>query len=157
VLLFVLKAIHILAAMLFFGTGLGSVFYKMRADMSGDIKVIAWCQRAIVLADWLFTVPSAVVLPVTGIWMALARDIPITEGWVLWGIIGYVIAGLTWLPAAFLQIAMRNRAQEALDTGEPLSPDFHKYRKIWLGLGVPSFFAAMTVIYVMVFRNLAFA
>jgi len=156
VFLIALKTIHILAAMLFFGTGLGSVFYKMRADTSGDIGVIAWCQRSIVLADWLFTVPSAVVLPATGLWMALARDIPVTSGWILWGLIGYTVAGLTWLPAAFLQIRMRDLAQAALDSGEPLSPKFHTYRKIWLGLGFPSFIAAMTVIYVMVFRNAAF-
>ncbi len=155
-LLITLKTVHILAAMLFFGTGLGSVFYKMRADGSGDIAIIAWCQRAIVLADWLFTVPSAVVLPTTGLWMALARGIPVTSGWVLWGLVGYAVAGLAWLPAAFLQIRMRDLAQHALDTGEPLSPDFHRYRKIWLALGFPSFIAAMTVIYVMVFRNAAF-
>ena len=155
-LLFALKTIHILASTAFFGTGLGSVYYKMRADGSGDVAVIAWCQRAIVLADWLFTVPSAVVLPVTGLWMALGRDIPITTGWVLWGTIGYVIAGVTWLPAAVLQIRMRDLAEAALATGEPMSPDFDRYRKIWLALGVPSFLAAMTTFYVMVFRNLAF-
>ncbi len=86
----------------------------------------------------------------------MGRNIPIMSGWVLWGTIGYVIAGLTWLPAAVLQIRMRDLAVEALETGEPLSPDFDKYRKIWLALGVPSFCAVMTVFYVMVFRSLAF-
>ena len=154
--LIALKTVHILAAMLFFGTGLGSVFYKLRADTSGNLEIVAWCQRSIVLADWLFTVPSAVVLPVTGLWMALARGIPITSGWILWGLTGYVLAGVTWLPAAFLQIRMRDLADEALRSGEPLSPKFHTYRRIWLALGFPSFLAAMTVIYVMVFRNAAF-
>ena len=154
--LILLKTVHILAAMLFFGTGLGSVFYKLRADTSGNLEIVAWCQRSIVLADWLFTVPSAVVLPVTGLWMALVRGIPVTQGWILWGLIGYVVAGITWLPAAFLQIRMRDLADEALEGREPLSPKFHTYRKIWLALGFPSFLAAMTVIYVMVFRNAAF-
>ena len=144
-LLYALKTIHILASMLFFGTGLGSVYYKMRADGSGDIKVIAWCQRGIVLADWLFTVPSAVVLPVTGLWMAVARDIPLTEGWVLYGVLGYTVAGLTWLPAAFLQIRMRDLAEAALESGEPLDPRFETYRRVWLALGVPSFTATMVV------------
>ncbi len=105
-----LKAVHILASMLFFGTGLGSVWYKVRADRSGDVNVVAWCQRNIVMADWLFTVPSAVVLPVTGLWMALHFNYPLTRGWILWGVIGYVVAGLFWLPAAVLQIRMRDRA-----------------------------------------------
>lgn len=151
-----LKTIHILAAMLFFGTGLGSVFYKLRADMSGDIRVIAWCQRAIVLADWLFTVPAGVILPVTGIWMALRQHVPLTSGWVFYGISCYVIAGVTWLPAAFLQLRMKNLANEALEAGEALPERFHKDRKIWLALGFPSFLAAMTTIYIMVFRTQAF-
>lgn len=151
-----LKAVHLLAAMLFFGTGLGSVYYKVMADRSGDPRVIAWCQGRIVLADWLFTVPSAVVLPATGLWMALGRDIPVTSGWVLWGLVSYAIAGLFWLPAAFLQIRMRDLAVASARDGTPLPAAFHRANRIWLGLGFPSFLAAMTAIYVMVFKNAAF-
>ena len=151
-----LKSVHIIAAMLFFGTGLGSVWYKLRADRSGEPAVIAWCQTNIVLADWLFTVPSAVVLPVTGVWMALLYRLPLTEGWVLWGIVGYVVAGLFWLPAALLQIRMRDLAREAAQTGEPLPARFHQHNRMWLALGFPSFAAATTTIYVMVFKHLSF-
>lgn len=152
-----LKVIHILAAMLFFGTGLGSVFYKFQADRSGDPKVIAWCQRNIVLADWLFTVPSGVVLPVTGIWMALIHRIPLTSGWLFYGILGYTVAGLAWLPAAYLQIRMRDLAVASAESGEALDPAFHRYQRIWLILGAPSFSAAMFTIYLMVMRNAGLA
>ena len=38
----VLKAIHILGAVLFLGTGAGSAYYKLRAGASKDVAVVAW-------------------------------------------------------------------------------------------------------------------
>ena len=152
-LVLILKTVHVFAAVLFLGTGLGSVYYKMRADRSGNIEVIVWVQKAIVLADWLFTVPAGIVLPVTGLWMVYLYNLSLTVPWVLIGICGYVIAGVTWLPAAYLQLRMRQVAQESLDEGKPLPPEFERYNKIWMALGVPSFLAAMTTMWVMIAKN----
>ena len=78
----VLKTLHVLGAVLFLGAGMMTAYYKVRADRSGDLKILVWYQREIVLADWLFTTPSAVILPVTGIWLAKAYQLPLTTGWV---------------------------------------------------------------------------
>ncbi|MBZ0121122.1 MAG: DUF2269 domain-containing protein [Sandaracinaceae bacterium] len=96
----VLKAVHVLSSMLFLGLGLGSVFYKVRAYRRGELAVVAFCDREIVLADWLFTVPSGIVLPVTGLWLATLYQLPLTTPWILAGLGGWAFAGLTWLPAA---------------------------------------------------------
>jgi uncharacterized membrane protein len=150
-----LKALHILSAMLFFGTGLGSAWYRLRADRSGDVRVIAWCQREIVLADWVFTVPSAVLLPASAVAMIEVLGVPWRTGWILWAFAGYSIAGLCWLPAAWLQILMRRLADDALASGAPLPPAFHRYARIWLVLGFPSFAAAMATLWLMVAKHAA--
>ncbi len=152
----ILKTVHVLAAVLFLGTGLGSVYYKMRADRSGQIEVIVWVQKSIVLADWLFTVPAGIVLPVTGLWMVHLYNMSLTAPWILLGMIGYAIAGITWLPAAFLQLRMREMAQRALDEGTPLPPMFARYNRYWMMLGVPSFLAALATVWVMVYKNVHF-
>ena len=59
---FWLKATHVLFAMLYLGTGLGSAYYKLRAYASRDPQIIAFCDREIVRADWIFTVSSGVVM-----------------------------------------------------------------------------------------------
>lgn len=148
-----LKVIHVLSAMLFFGTGLGSAWYKLRADRSGQLETIAWAQREIVRADWIFTVPSAVVLPVSGLAMAWVAGMPLSTPWLLLGLIGYAIAGLCWLPAAFLQIRMRRMVDEALREGTALPPAFHRANRTWMLLGLPSFAAAMGSIWVMVMKS----
>ena len=150
-----LKAVHIVSAMVFFGTGLGSAWYRLRADRSGDLRVIAWCQREIVLADWLFTVPSAVLLPSTAVAMIVHAGIPWRTGWLLWAAFGYAVAGLFWLPAAWLQIRMRRLADDALAKGEALPAEFHRAARTWLLLGFPSFGATMLTIWLMVAKHVA--
>lgn len=150
-----LKAIHVGAAILFLGTGLGSAFYKLRADRSGSVAVAAWAQRNVVLADWLFTVPSGLVLPLSGLWLVHLYGLPLSTSWVLFGLVGFAIAGLTWLPAAWIQLRMRRLADDALADGHALPPEFFRLHRLWLALGVPSFLAAIATIWVMVGKHAA--
>src|SRR5690606_40033764 len=48
-----LKWIHIISSTFLFGTGVGSAFYKLMADLGGDQRHIAHTNRNVVLADWL--------------------------------------------------------------------------------------------------------
>lgn len=151
--LLVLKTVHVLAAMFFLGAGLMTAYYKVRADRSGDLRVLVWYQREIVLADWLFTLPSGIVLPVTGIWLATSYGIPLTSSYVAAGIIGYAIAGALWVPAAYLQIRMRALAAAALRDGTELPREFHKANRAWMALGIPAFAVAALTVWVMVAKT----
>ena len=151
-----LKVIHILGVVLFFGAGLASATTKMRADLTGDPRTIAFALRQIVWADWLFTVPSAVILPVTGLWMAHLLGIPWTRGWVGAGLSLYVFAGVCWLPAVFLQLKMKGAAEIALRDDTPLSEDYHRWTRWWLVLGAPAFVASVGAIYIMVTKQVSF-
>lgn len=151
-----LKTLHILAAVVFLGTGAGSAWYKLRAGRSGNLAAIAWIDAEVVRADWLFTIPSGVLLPLTGLAMTLGYGMPITTPWILEPLIGYAIAGLTWLPAAFLQLRMRRLSAEALRAGQPLPEQWRKDQRAWAMLGVPSFGAAVVVVGVMVMKRAVF-
>lgn len=153
----VVKAIHLMAAMFFLGFGMGSVFYKVRAYQSGDVRVIAFCDREIVRADWLFTVPSGVVLPLSGLFLVHLYRMPWTTPWVLVGLGGWAVAGLSWLPAAFLQLRMRRLALEAHARGAELPAAYHRAHRVWMLLGAPSFAAAMIVLWAMVAKAAAFS
>jgi uncharacterized membrane protein len=148
------KTLHILSATIFFGAGLMSAWWKVRADRSGDVKVVAWAQGEIVFADWVFTVPSGVVSPVTGAFLVWSYGLPWTADWVLGSLGGFAVATVCWLPAAWLQLRMRALADEAARVGGPLPPEFHRLNRIWLLLGVPAFAAAVFVIWTMVAKRL---
>ena len=148
-----LKAIHILSAFLLFGTGLGSAFYKFAADRGGNLEHIAHTNKNVVLADWLFTTPTVIIQPVTGIMMANMLNLPLTTPWIMTSLILYVTAGLCWLPVVALQIRMRVLSQQALINREALPEMYYRYAKIWFWLGVPAFIAISLVILLMVFKG----
>lgn len=153
----VLKTVHVLGAVVFLGTGLGSAWFKLRAGRSGDLAVIAWTDREVVRADWIFTVPAGLTMPLTGLWMAWLLGLPWSTPWVAFGIGGYALAGLCWLPAAALQLRMRALSSQALSAGQPLPPAWHDAQRIWLVLGFPSFLAAVATVAVMVLKRLPWA
>jgi len=151
-----LKTIHILSAFLLFGTGLGSAFYKLLADRGGVLENIVITNKNVVLADWIFTTPTVIIQPVTGIIMANMMNLPLTTPWILITLILYAIAGVCWLPVVVLQIRMYKLAKQALENGTVLPAQYHRYARTWFWLGIPAFLAIMVVIVLMVFKSSLF-
>jgi len=145
-----LKSTHILSAFLLFGTGLGSAFYKWMADRSGNIEAQAVTARHVVLADFLFTTPSAIYQPVSGFLLLQQLAIPLNEPWVALSFVLYMIAGLCWLPVVWLQILMRDLVNEAVNKSQPLPPEYIRLARIWFWLGWPAFVSLIAAVWLMV-------
>ncbi|MDR0776936.1 MAG: DUF2269 domain-containing protein [Azonexus sp.] len=149
-----LKTLHILSMVLLFGTGLGSAFYKWMADRSGNLAHIAVTNRHVVLADWLFTTPTVIFQPLSGLWMMHLLDLPLSTPWVAASLGLYCLAGACWLPVVWLQIRMRNIAADALAHRAALPGSYWKMARCWFWLGVPAFCAMVLVVALMVFKHL---
>jgi len=149
----VLKTLHVLAAVVFLGTGFGSAWYKLRAGLTRDVAAAAWIDAEVVRADWIFTIPAGLLLPATGLGMTLGYGMPLSTPWVLQGLLGYAVAGLAWLPAAGLQLRMRRLSAEALREGRPLPERWRRDQRLWAALGLPAFAAAAAVVWVMVSKR----
>ena len=148
----ILKWAHILSATLLFGTGLGSAFYKFMSDRSGNLQAIAQTNRIVAMADWLFTSPTVILQPVTGVWLALAVGYPLSSSWLVLAVSLYVIAGLCWLPVVYIQIRMRDLAAIAVAEGRALDVRYWQLSRIWFWLGVPAFSAILVIYYLMIFK-----
>lgn len=147
----VLKWIHILSAMLLLGTGLGSAFYVWRAHRAGNLDAIRFVLKNVILADWLFTVPPIVLIPVTGVWLMRINGYAFSALW-LWGsLVLFGIAGLCWVPAAVMQYKMKALADQASDQ-EPLPAAYWKYERIWSLLGAAAFPAMIAIFTLMIFK-----
>ncbi len=149
-----LKYLHILSMVLLFGTGLGSAFYKWMADRSKNLEHINVTNRNVVLADWVFTTPTVIFQPISGIWMANIIGLPLTTFWIFASIGLYILAGLCWLPVVWLQIRMSKISQIAIDNQKPLPDDYWMYTRIWFWLGVPAFISMILVVFLMVFKSI---
>ena len=150
------KWLHIVSSTLLFGTGLGSAFYKWRTDKSKDISAIAITNRNVVLADWLFTTPTVVLQPVTGLWLMSLHGYALSTPWIALSIVLFVIAGACWLPVVYLQIRMRDIAQDCAINKIPLPQRYHQLNTLWFWLGVPAFTAIMVVFALMVGKPAVF-
>ncbi len=148
-----LKLIHIISAIILFGLGCGTVFFKMMADRTGNHAAIAITSKHVVLADWWFTTPTVIIQPLTGILMAEQLGMSLTDGWLIQSIVLYTLTGLCWLPVVYLQIRMRDIAVNSLSENQPLPESYHYYSKIWMWLGVPAFFAMLSITTLMVFHS----
>ena len=148
----ILKWLHILSATLLFGTGIGSAFYKFMTDRAGSIQAIAQTNKLVVLADWLFTTPTIILQPITGVWLALIAGYTMTSSWFVLSIVLYIIAGLCWLPVVHMQIRMRDLSLTAIKEHQLLDKRYTRLARIWFWLGIPAFTALVGVYYLMVFK-----
>ncbi len=149
-----LKTIHIISAFLLFGTGLGSAFYKFLADHNGVLENIVITNKNVVLADWIFTTPTIIIQPITGIMMANMINLPLTTPWIMLSLTLYAIAGICWLPVVVLQIRMLKLSKQALENQTALPEQYYRYARLWFWLGIPAFLAITLVIVLMVFKSL---
>jgi uncharacterized membrane protein len=149
----ILKWVHILSAILLFGTGLGSAFYKFFTDRTGNLAAIAVTNRLVVFADWLITTPTIIIQPVTGFWMMSLVGLSLEPLWIWLSLLLYFIAGACWLPVVVLQIRMRELAEKRVADGQSLGPEYYRMARIWFWLGIPAFGAMVAVVWLMVFKT----
>jgi len=147
----IVKWLHVLSSTLLFGTGLGSAFYMFFASRSRDVRAVAVVVRYVVLADWLFTTPTVIFQPISGIYLAHLAGFPLSARWIVWSLLLYVLAGACWLPVVWMQMRMRNWANAAIIAGdESLPPGYWRYLRMWTALGVPASIALVIVFWLMI-------
>jgi uncharacterized membrane protein len=149
-----IKTLHILSMVLLFGTGLGSAFYKWMADRSGNVAHIAVTNRHVVLADWIFTTPTVIFQPISGLWMVYLLGLPLTTLWIAVSLFLFFLAGVCWLPVVWLQIRMQKISAIAVAEAYPLPELYWRMARWWFWLGVPAFISMVLVVTLMVFKNI---
>jgi uncharacterized membrane protein len=144
------KWLHILSSTLLFGTGLGSAFYMFFTSRTRHPQAIAIVVRHVVIADWIFTTPTIILQPLTGLYLLHLAQMPLTTPWILWSVLLYLLAGAAWLPVVWMQIKMRDMAVAAANGRGPLPAKYWQFLRIWVALGVIAFAALVAVFYLMV-------
>lgn len=144
-----LKFIHVISSTILFGTGIGTACTMFYGHNTKNTQVIAATTRYVVLADWIFTASSGFIQPVTGFWMVYLAGYSWTSLWVLGSIIGYLIAAFCWFPVVYLQLKMRELADQANRSKTSLPRTYYQYFTYWFCLGWPAFISLVVVFYLM--------
>lgn len=147
-----LKWVHILSATLLFGTGLGSAFYMFMANRRRELDGICFATRHVVLADWLFTTPAAIIQPLTGFALMHVQGYSFHHAWLAWALALYCLAGACWIPVVILQIKMRDMAHASQANQTALPAAYWQMNRWWIILGAIAFPAILVIFYLMVFK-----
>ena len=147
------KWLHILTSTILFGTGIGTAFYMFAISLGRDARQVATISRYVVIGDWLFTAPTVVLQPLTGLWLMQVMGLTFAAGWLAWSLALYAVAIACWLPVVWLQIRMRDVAAEAARTGDALPPAYWRLFRWWTALGVPALFAFLAIFWLMVAKS----
>jgi uncharacterized membrane protein len=146
----VLKTVHVIGAMVLFGTGAGIAFFMLMAHRTRDPAFIAKTAGVVVTADLVFTASAVILQPITGALLARMGGFPMMSGWIGLSLILYVVTGLFWLPVVWIQWRMRNLAREAVAAGAPLPPRYFQLFWVWFAFGFPAFGSVLAIIWLMV-------
>ncbi|MGE3319225.1 MAG: DUF2269 family protein [Candidatus Berkiella sp.] len=149
---FILKFVHIITATFLFGTGVGTAFFMLSAYLSKDIAALKRTTRHVVLADWLFTAPSVILQPITGILLMWMLHYPFKSLWFAMVLGLYVITGCCWLPVVYIQYQLRNQVNQ-LSEAQSLPPSYHRLMRWWIALGIPAFLSVMILYWLMVSKT----
>jgi len=149
---FAVKWIHIVSATLLFGTGIGTAFHFWFTCRAGVPAAVAACARATVVADFAFTLPAALVQPVSGFLLARIAGYPLDSGWLVIAYGLYALAAACWIPVVFIQVRMRDIAAACAAGGRALGEDFRRLFRAWFWLGWPAFGAMLAILWLMVGR-----
>jgi len=109
-----LKFLHIFGAVLFVGNIITAALWKIRADRTADLATIAFAQRTVALADWVFTLPGILLVVIGGYGMAARRPWPLHGlPWLEWG------QGLFWLAALIWFVVLVPTQRRLIVVSEP--------------------------------------
>lgn len=144
------KAMHIISSAVLFGTGAGIAFFMLMGCHSTDFAARRFAAGMTVNADFLFTLPAAIVQPLTGFWLVWTAGFVWTELWLVISYALYVLAALCWFPVVALQIRMKRMLDDQTRGQSFDQAAFDRHFRWWFALGWPAFGGLVAVFWLMV-------
>ena len=144
-----IKTLHVVSATILFGTGLGIAFFFWSSRQSDD-QARLFAARTTVLADFVFTLPAAILQPLTGAWLIFDGSVDPRASWIMISLGLYTLAGLCWVPVVWLQMKMKRMLEARIAGDEFDEQAYERLRRIWFLLGWPAFLALIVVFWLMV-------
>ena len=148
----VLMFLHFLSSAIFLGTGFGIAFFLARATATRSSTRAAHIAGSVLSMELFLTMPSIVILAITGFILAGLGGYSFVDGWLLLSLVVFVMVVVLWVPVVLAQVQMRNLAEDTRDARKPLSKDYLKYHRISLLCGVPAFLGVLLIMWVMILK-----
>jgi len=149
----ILLVIHILSAVVFVGNIITAAFWKVRADRSGKLDIIASTSRSLVQADYIFTAPGITGLLITGIALVgLTGWERFQEPWLSASFLLLILTAVIWAAVLLpLQRRMVRLAEQGLASGTA-DPGYRSASKRWAMFGGIVTLLPLVILFLMVLK-----
>ncbi len=149
------KFLHIAGVVLLIGNVTITAFWKVFADRTKNPSLVAHAQKAVITADFLFTLPGIVLIIAGGYGMVYEAGLdPFGAPWLVWGQILFLAAGVVWLgilvPA---QIRQARAARAFAADGGTIPASYLRDGRLWLIWGIIATVPLVAATYVMVWKG----
>ena len=129
-----IKSLHLLGACLFIGNVIVSGLWKAMADRVDDLALARFATRLVNLTDVCFTGGGAVLLTLTGHWMAQRHGGVLANDWIVASYLAFGASGFLW--AAVLVPIQRCQARLLRDATEVIPAAYRRLARWWAAVGV---------------------
>lgn len=143
--------LHLIGVILLVGNISTAAFWKVRADLSKDPKVILSTVKNVMLADYVFTIPGLVLIIVSGIVMAVQENLPMSGlNWLTLSLVLFAFTGIIWSVILIpLQRGMIRHITQCLASGI-ISKAYQQASRNWAVFGIASTLLPIVILYLMV-------
>ena len=148
------KTLHIVSATIVFGTGIGIANFMFCGHRSSSAQERAFAARMTVKADFIFTLPSVIVQPVSGAWLVWQGGFLWNDYWLVltYGI--YLLAGACWVPVIVIQMRMKIMLEAQLRGEAYNEAIYDRLFRVWFLLGWPAFGGLVVIFWLMVTKRI---
>ena len=123
-----LKALHVMAVVIFLGNIITARFWKAHGDRSRDPRIMAAVLDGIIRSDMRFTVPGLLVMLIAGFGAAGVGRWPVFyTTWILWSI---VLLALALVVAVSRVVPLQRRLYELARAADAASFDWSAYERL---------------------------
>ena len=121
-----LVLIHVISAIIFIGNIITAAFWKLKVEFSGDETHIHKTAKNIMVADYVFTLPSIITLLISGFLLAINSNYSLNE--INWLTISLALFTLTEVISITLLLPLQRKMIKY--SGEEFNNKI-KYKKVW--------------------------
>lgn len=139
--------IHTISAILFIGNIMTAAFWKMKAEFTKDETHVHRTVKNIMLADYIFTIPSTIGLLGSGFLLAFQSNYSLQEiNWLTVSIGLFILTGVIWLS---LLLPLQRKMMKY--SGTPFNDKkYWKISRTWDVIGTISVLLPVIILYLMI-------
>ena len=151
-LTFALKFVHMITVAVMLGAWLGIALFMVFARRAGNTSVVALTTVFVVRAEMAVMAGAVVLVPVTGVLLALAFGAPLTAYWIEAS--GTIYAGvvLVWILNLLIEMRIRRLSKDAALAAALLPASYRRLFWVWSVFTIAGLGGMVAIMALMVWR-----